>query len=186
VAWAAFGFFGIHTAFLDERVSEAQPFSVSADPVVEPEVMGAKIEAGTDEAAQVPAVVVAAPTATPVATTTPEVRAIASGTIVSHAHAGSGTAVVISDGTETFLRFEDDFSIDNGPDLNVYLVRGASATGDTGLFDDDFIDLGDLKGNIGAQNYKLPMGLDIAEYDTVAIWCVRFGVAFNAVGLEVA
>ena len=86
-------------------------------------------------------------------------------------------------GTRTFLRFEDDFAIDNGPDLNVYLVRGVDADGPAGAFDDDFIDLGDLKGNIGAQNYELPEGVDITEYDTVVIWCVRFGVAFNAANL---
>ena len=55
--------------------------------------------------------------------------------------------------------------------------------GDSGLFDDDFIDLGDLKGNIGAQNYELSADIDLDEYTTVAIWCVRFGVAFNAANL---
>jgi len=66
----------------------------------------------------------------------------------------------------------------------VYLVRGSDAEGPAGTFDDDFIDLGDLKGNIGAQNYELPEGIDLGEYDTIVIWCVRFGVAFNAANLS--
>ena len=36
---------------------------------------------------------------------------------------------------------------------------------------------------IGAQNYELPADIDLDEYTTVAIWCVRFGVAFNAANL---
>ena len=28
---------------------------------------------------------------------------------------------MLTDGTQTFLRFDDDFATDNGPDLNVYL-----------------------------------------------------------------
>ena len=114
----------------------------------------------------------------------PEIVTLASGSLVDHAHAGTGTVNVLTDGNRRFLRFEDDFAIDNGPDLNVYLSRGVDAEGDPGLFDDDFIDLGDLKGNIGSQNYELPEGIDLDEYDTVVIWCVRFGVAFNAANLS--
>lgn len=44
---------------------------------------------------------------------------------------------------------------------------------------DDFVDLGDLKGNIGDQNYEIPAGVDLAVYDTVLIWCVRFSSPFG-------
>ena len=111
------------------------------------------------------------------------VERVVEGTFIDRIHAGDGTAVVLSDGNQRFLRFEDDFAIDNGPDLNVYLVRGVDADGDAGQFDDDFIDLGDLKGNIGAQNYEIGDDVDLDEYDTVVIWCVRFAVAFNAADL---
>ncbi|MCO4835109.1 MAG: DM13 domain-containing protein, partial [Acidimicrobiaceae bacterium] len=47
-----------------------------------------------------------------------------------------------------------------------------------------FIDLGDLKGNIGSQNYEIPVGIDLDRYSTVVIWCVRFGVAFGAAELS--
>lgn len=89
---------------------------------------------------------------------------------------------MLTDGTEQrFLRFED-FETDNGPDLNVYLTT-ADADDDEGLFDDDFVDLGNLKGNIGSQNYELPPDVDLERYDTVVIWCVRFAVAFGAADL---
>ncbi|MCB1018203.1 MAG: DM13 domain-containing protein, partial [Acidimicrobiales bacterium] len=71
---------------------------------------------------------------------------------------------------------------DNGPDLNVYLST-APADADEGAFDDDFVDLGDLQGNIGDQNYEVPADVDLDRYQTVVIWCVRFGVAFGAATL---
>lgn len=150
------------------------------EPITEPTAEAEVAEAVIDDS-EAPADPPA--TAVPVAASVPQIVTLATGSLVDHDHAGDGSVTVLTDGTQTFLRFEDDFAIDNGPDLNVYLVRGAVADGDPSLFDDDFIDLGDLKGNIGAQNYELPAGIDIGEYDTVAIWCVRFGVAFNAAAL---
>jgi len=52
-----------------------------------------------------------------------------------------------------------------------------------GEFDDDFIDLGNLKGNIGSQNYEISPDVDLDRYQSVVIWCVRFGVAFGAAEL---
>ena len=209
-AFLAFGVFGIQTAFIDDEVSEANPFAdIDTDMAVAFDDMEEQMESGeivVEERVETTAAVAAMPdmpesdmaddeAAAPAeeepveqeaaAPAVPEIRTIATnnGELVDHAHRGDGTANVITDGTRTFLRFEDDFAIDNGPDLNVYLVRGVDADGPAGAFDDDFIDLGDLKGNIGAQNYELPEGVDITEYDTVVIWCVRFGVAFNAANL---
>jgi hypothetical protein len=67
----------------------------------------------------------------------------------------------------------------------VYL-SAAGADADAGAFDDDFIDLGDLKGNIGPQNYEIPADVDLERYSTVVIWCVRFGVAFGAADINAA
>ena len=197
LAWLAFGIFGIHTAFIDNEVSEDNPFanvttSAQAAPAEPADAPADQAEAATDAPADEPAdadsaeddaAPAAAEPEAPAAPAQPEIVTLASGTLVDHSHQGDGTVNVLTDGNQTFLRFEDDFDIDNGPDLNVYLVRGAEADGDPSLFDDDFIDLGDLKGNIGAQNYELDPSIDITEYDTVVIWCVRFGVAFNAAAL---
>jgi hypothetical protein len=201
-AWLAFGFFGIQAAFIDDEVSEANPFASIATspadagaPATEPQPVAVEGEQAQAPENVVPAEPAPADSASVEPETTqpsaseaptevgPEVVTLASGTLVDHAHAGEGTITVLTDGNQRFLRFEDDFAIDNGPDLNVYLVRDADAEGDSGLFDDDFIDLGDLKGNIGSQNYELDPDIDLGEYDTVVIWCVRFGVAFNAANL---
>ena len=46
-----------------------------------------------------------------------------------------------------------------------------------------FIHLGALKGNIGDQNYELPAGADLNKYQSVTIWCRRFGVNFGTAPL---
>ena len=155
LAWLAFGYFGVHTLFIDDVVDEAGPVfdvpAVDADRAAAP----AATE-GIDESAA--------------ATGAPEVVAEFSGTFVDRAHPTAGIATVLGNGTDQrFLRFEN-FETDNGPDLNVYLRNP-----DTG----DFIDLGDLKGNIGSQNYEIPADVDLTEFSVVDIWCVRFGVGFG-------
>jgi Electron transfer DM13 len=41
-----------------------------------------------------------------------------------------------------------------------------------------FVDLGAMKGNKGDQNYDIPTNVDLGQYQSVTIWCRRFGVNF--------
>lgn len=92
---------------------------------------------------------------------------------LSRNHPTSGIAIVLGQDTgQRFLRLEQ-FDTDNGPDLKVYLVN-SSAGGVS-----DYVSLGALKGNIGDQNYELPVGLDLQVYDTVLIYCERFASPFG-------
>ncbi len=111
-----------------------------------------------------------------------QIVTLVSGEFISRSHETSGRVLVLNDGSEQrFLRFED-FRTDNGPDVNVWL---SSAPPDAPARDflDDWVDLGDIKGNVGAQNYEIPPSVDLDRYSTVLIWCVRFSVAFGAAGL---
>ena len=115
-------------------------------------------------------------------TTQPQIIVEAAGSFISRSHPTEGSARVLGDGSgQRFLRLED-FRTDNGPDLNVYL-SAAAADAPASDFDDDFVDLGDLKGNVGSQNYEIPAAVDLDRYSTVTIWCVRFGVVFGAAEL---
>ena len=112
----------------------------------------------------------------------PQIVTLVSGEFISRSHTTTGRVLVLNDGSEQrFLRFED-FRTDNGPDVNVWL---SSAPPDAPARDflDDWVDLGDIKGNVGAQNYEIPPSVDLDRYSTVLIWCVRFSVAFGAAGL---
>jgi hypothetical protein len=101
----------------------------------------------------------------------------------SHQHATAGRARVIrlADGRR-YVRFER-FRTSNGPLLRVYL-SAAPPGGPAGTFDDRFVDLGALKGNIGDQNYALPTAARLTAYRSVVVWCKRFGVPFAAAGVS--
>jgi hypothetical protein len=180
--------FAFHLALVDDKVDEAGPtFDSGAGAVVEVTAAEDAPPDDIDEQAEAPPVDTDEPaeeTADGAVEDEPEleITTFVSGSFVDRSHPSSGTASVLTDGsTQRFLRFED-FETDNGPDLNVYLST-AAADAPVGDFDDDFVDLGDLKGNIGSQNYELPVDVDLDRYTTVVIWCVRFGVAFGAADL---
>jgi hypothetical protein len=68
---------------------------------------------------------------------------------------------------------------DNGPDLYVYLTANR-ADGQEGAFDDDYVNVGRLKGIKGDQNHDLPTDTDLTRSATIVIWCDRFNSAFGA------
>ena len=155
----------------------AQPSDEAQPEATQPE--SAEPEATQPEATQPES---AEPEATQPESAEPQIIVEAAGSFIDRSHPTEGSARVLGDGSGLrFLRLED-FRTDNGPDLNVYL-SAAPPDAPAGAFDDDFVDLGDLKGNVGSQNYEIPAGLDLDRYSTVAIWCVRFGVVFGAADL---
>jgi hypothetical protein len=97
-------------------------------------------------------------------------------------HRGSGAATVydLGDGAMS-LRLED-FSVTNGPDLFVLLMKDPEGR-DTDL---GYIDLGSLKGNRGNQNYDIPAGVDLSEYKAAMIYCRAFHVVFSVAALNPA
>jgi Electron transfer DM13 len=112
----------------------------------------------------------------------PATRTLSTGAFRSYEHATSGRARVLElPGGRRYVRF-DRFRTSNGPALKVYL-SAAPATGPGDAFDDRYVDLGDLKGNIGEQNYAIPRRVDLSRYRSVVVWCVRFHVPFGAAAL---
>ncbi len=141
-----------------------------------------------DEALPLPAAASSAPTnpgTTPEPTPQPQV--LAKGRFISHEHETTGRAEVLQlpDGKRV-LRVED-LQTSNGPDLKVWLAAAPVIPGTDGWFvfdDDEFEDLGPLKGNIGNQNYRIPDSVDLNQLSSVSIWCDRFSVSFGAAELK--
>ena len=200
--YLVFIFFAVHLLFVDDKVNESGPLfdsgavmttetetSTAADPETgetEPEPTAAEPESSEPESSEPES---SEPESSESESSEPEpsepmeVVRLVEGAFIDRSHPTEGVAVVLNDGTQQrFLRFED-FATDNGPDLNVYL-SSAPADASAGEFDDDFVDLGDLRGNIGAQNYEIPTDVDLSHHSTVVIWCVRFSVAFGAAELS--
>ncbi len=83
--------------------------------------------------------------------------------------------IIETDDGSRLLRFEN-FKATKGPDLFVYLATDETAN--------DFVNLGVLKGNIGNQNYMMPPGIDLSNYNTVLIWCKQFSILFGSAKLS--
>ena len=81
-----------------------------------------------------------------------------------------------------FVRVEN-LETTNGPDLFVYLSTNPP-DGPEDQFDDDYINLGRLEGNLGSSNYEVPADTDLTRFASVVIWCDRFNSAFGAAGLR--
>ncbi len=113
----------------------------------------------------------------------PAIETLGAGKFRALAHPVSGRAKLLelSNG-DRYLRFEN-FTVENGPDLRVYVSR-AKSTSDAEAFGRDFFDLGDLKGNVGDQNYRVPAAATRGELNSAVIWCRRFSVGFAVAPLE--
>jgi len=101
---------------------------------------------------------------------------------ILHPTAGTATIYQMPEGTR-ILRFTN-FSTSNGPDVHVYMVAADDAKDIATVQKAGFVDLGDIKGNVGDQNYMLGNDLDLAKYRAVSIWCKRFSVNFGAAALR--
>lgn len=197
LAWLVFGVFAVQTLFVDDQVDEATPVFAAG-----PGTSGLPSDAISEELARDMNAEMAAdsvPILAEVEQPMPEmgtelepsepaepaqavVMTLVDGVFIDRSHPTSGRVLVLNDGsTQRFLRFED-FETDNGPDLNVYLSP-AAPDASVDQLGADFVDLGDLKGNVGPQNYEIPPDVDLDRYSTVVVWCVRFGVAFGSADL---
>lgn len=169
--WALSPYFG------DDVVNEDFPV-VASTPVDEQPASGepastAASDPSTVDGDETPATDVPATAPPETATTQPaEPVALGSGTfqgLTGHRGAGTATVYELPDGSRV-LRLED-FDVSNGPDLEVHLVPGADIRGPGGG-----VQLADLKGNVGNQNYDIPADLELTGDWTILIWCESFTV----------
>ena len=115
-----------------------------------------------------------------------EPRVLASGEFVDAdaIHKGTGRATLYElPGGEHVVRFED-FRTTNGPALVVYLAKHPSPMSASDVSDNGFVKLGKLKGNVGNQNYAVPAGTTIEDFNSVVIWCELFDVLFSPAALS--
>jgi len=84
-------------------------------------------------------------------------------------HAGSGTATYIREADGERVVTFTDFEVDPGAKSVVWLTQDETNF-------DDRVELGDLKGNVGDQQYSIPADADLRKYDTVVVYCTPFTV----------
>jgi hypothetical protein len=165
-AWLAFGYFGIQTLWTDDEVNEE---------------LTTFVDDTTPTTVAIDDTIAASPT-DPIDQTTAPVAGgdavrVATGTFSGVAgHRADGTANLIANPDGSHILQFPDLDVENGPDLVVWLSVGGS--------DEDIYDLGDLKGNIGNQEYLIPADVDVSRFDTALVWCRRFSVGFGEAPLS--
>ena len=103
---------------------------------------------------------------------------------IAHESTGVATIHKLADGKRV-LRLTE-FKTSNGPALHLYLVAANDAADNDTVKKAGFLDLGDLKGNEGDQNYELPANVDLTKYRAATIWCARFSVNFATAPLTIS
>ena len=115
-----------------------------------------------------------------------QVRAVVMGSFkdADAFHRGSGTATIYRtpDGSEV-LRLED-LNVTNGPALHVVLSTHPDPERSEQVKQEGYVDLGDLKGNRGNQNYPIPTGVDTSIHKSVVIYYYPFAVVFSVATME--
>jgi len=95
-------------------------------------------------------------------------------------HYGKGTVTVYGDA----LRLQADFAVGPGPKFHVYLVPKAHIRKSDDVKATMYVDLGRLRAFKGAQNYRIPKGVDLTKFQSVVIWCEAFGVLISPADLK--
>ncbi|MBX2853426.1 MAG: DM13 domain-containing protein [Rhodobacteraceae bacterium] len=90
-------------------------------------------------------------------------------------HITRGDASIQRIDGEWYVALGENFFFDGAPDPKVAL--GANG------YRSDAI-LSPLRANNGAQMYKIPASLDVADYDQIWIWCEKFNVPLGVADLS--
>ena len=85
-------------------------------------------------------------------------------------YALKGSVTVEQRGERTVLVFSDDFKIQKGPDLKVFLSKTDVASATSAA-----VRLSVLQSNKDAQEYILPVGVNLADFSSVLVhYCEAF------------
>ena len=96
----------------------------------------------------------------------------------------SSNATIYRGSDDSLLLRLEDFQVTNGPNLHVLLSPHEDPTTQSQVKLTGYADLGQLKGNIGNQNYPIPEDVDVDAQGSVIIYCVPFQVIFSVASLQ--
>jgi Electron transfer DM13 len=101
---------------------------------------------------------------------------LATGSFTGSAHATSGTVKVIKDAASKIYLVFENFNVDNGPDLKVWLSPNNSGS--------PYQEVGVLKAASGNFYYELGTSFNYTNNNRVLIWCKQFTVLFGYAVLQ--
>lgn len=96
-----------------------------------------------------------------------------------------------AEGTVTIYEFPDlsriirldDFRVTRAPGLHLIFTRNPDPMDEAGV-GVDYIDVGNLLGNVGGQSYSVPPGVDFSRYPTVALYAEPLDLVISAATLR--
>ncbi|WP_427160427.1 DM13 domain-containing protein [Aliinostoc sp. HNIBRCY26] len=115
---------------------------------------------------------------------------IKSGSFVSGEHTTQGNVNIVTQNGQTFIELEQSFKTSSsGPDLVVVLHRSPNVIGSTrppaySLKRGDYLVIAPLRKFRGTQRYFIPQNVNLADYQSVAIWCRKFNATFGSATLR--
>ncbi|MDJ0846490.1 DM13 domain-containing protein [Crocosphaera sp.] len=108
------------------------------------------------------------------------------GSFVSGEHPTQGTVRLVSEKEQTLIKLDSDFKTSEmGPDLVVILHRSPDVIGSTkppayAIQEGDYVVIAPLNKFSGTQEYIIPENINLAEYQSIAIWCRKFNATFGS------
>jgi hypothetical protein len=93
-------------------------------------------------------------------------------------HFGSGGARLVEAADGSLTLTLEDFSVQNGPDLFVYVSP------DPDGWVPEAVNLGALKATDGTFGYEIPPEVSADDIASAVVWCKAFGVLFATASLE--
>ncbi|MEM9938100.1 MAG: DM13 domain-containing protein [Pseudomonadota bacterium] len=104
---------------------------------------------------------------------------LSSGTFIRKSKKLKGGWTVEQRGEKTVIVFDDNFVASRGPDLKIFLsptsikdVKGKTAVNGS-------INIGELKSTKGRQEYELPAGVNLSDYQSLLVHCEEFAVLWG-------
>lgn len=166
----------------DHRVDEALPaVALQQEPAAD--VTRTGVSSSTAPASTAPSSTTRARTSAPAK---PVDRLVSRGRLISHEHSTRGQVSIVERADGSRVLAVAGLVTSDGPDVQIWLTDAPVVGGEDGwyVFDDGaHVSLGELKGNLGNQVYKIPDRVDLTKLTSVSLWCARFDVSFGAAEL---
>jgi len=110
----------------------------------------------------------------------------ASGTFAKKKYKIKGDWSVVQRNGQTYIKLSEDFKTKNGPDLKIFLSPKTVAAVNGKNAVNGAINLGALKSNKGGQEYLVPAGVNLANFNSVLVHCEAYSVLWGAGDLSTA
>jgi hypothetical protein len=111
-------------------------------------------------------------------------KVLASGNFHQVAHKGVGQAEILQKANGKFVLRLNNFRTTEKPNLEVYLISAPDALENETVKRSEIFSLGKLQTADGEQEYSLPDGFNIYQYNAVTVWNTKYAVNYTTAPLK--